>query len=71
MTKEEIKEQFASICESNCEGYQHEHILEAMQSYADQQTAELQSLVADYRAWVDRLQAELQHIYDRPNINHP
>jgi len=35
-TAKEIKEKYASISEATCEGYQHEHIIAAMEEYADQ-----------------------------------
>lgn len=48
----EIKEQYASICEETCEGYQHEHILEAMESYASEREAKWREL---YEAMKERL----------------
>ena len=57
-TAREIKEKYQSITEETCEGYQDEHILQAMEEYADNMT---QEIIANYKDIINGLEEELSH----------
>ena len=57
-TAREIKEKYQSITEETCEGYQDEHILQAMEEYADNMAKEI---ISNYKDIVSDLEEQLSH----------
>lgn len=64
-TAREIKEKYASISKETCEGYQDEHILQAMEEYAEEVAKEFYDYAEDnYDHWLESTKVKFKEWFD-------